>query len=283
MINVVSFSGGRTSAYLVHLMEERRRTEGIDVRYVFMDTGAEHPETYRFIREVVAHYGIEITCLRAKTHFKKGVGNTYTVVPLDACKPDLGPWRDMLQKYGLPYLGGAFCTERMKTVPFKKYCADTYGKGAYLTWIGIRTDEERRLKQKDGFEYLASISDYDKQDVLDFWSRQPFDLGIEEHLGNCVFCFKKSTPKVALAIKDEDAMYQQFLDMLRGPLVRDPLNANQANRVMYRGRLSLDGVAELYQDESRDDIARRVKSARVLRDWLADSGSCTESCEALSS
>ncbi len=35
--HVVSFSGGRTSAYLVHLMEQRRRA-GEDVRYVFMDT-----------------------------------------------------------------------------------------------------------------------------------------------------------------------------------------------------------------------------------------------------
>ncbi|AUR93167.1 phosphoadenosine phosphosulfate reductase family protein [Vibrio phage 1.184.A._10N.286.49.A5] len=43
MINVVSFSGGRTSAYLVHLMEQKRKLEGWDVRYLFMDTGAEHP------------------------------------------------------------------------------------------------------------------------------------------------------------------------------------------------------------------------------------------------
>lgn len=37
MINVVSFSGGRTSAYLLWLMEQKRRA-GKDVHYVFMDT-----------------------------------------------------------------------------------------------------------------------------------------------------------------------------------------------------------------------------------------------------
>ncbi|EAK8505588.1 TPA: phosphoadenosine phosphosulfate reductase family protein, partial [Neisseria gonorrhoeae] len=52
MINVVSFSGGRTSAYLLWLMEQKRRA-GKDVHYVFMDTGCEHPMTYRFVREVV--------------------------------------------------------------------------------------------------------------------------------------------------------------------------------------------------------------------------------------
>ncbi|EQC0334612.1 phosphoadenosine phosphosulfate reductase family protein, partial [Escherichia coli] len=36
--HVVSFSGGRTSAYLVHLMEEQRKA-GNNVCYIFMDTG----------------------------------------------------------------------------------------------------------------------------------------------------------------------------------------------------------------------------------------------------
>ncbi|MBD2815963.1 phosphoadenosine phosphosulfate reductase family protein, partial [Xenorhabdus sp. Flor] len=62
MINVVSFSGGRTSAYLVYLMEQRRK-QGEDVRYVFMDTGAEHPKTYEFIRDLVQHWKIDLVCL----------------------------------------------------------------------------------------------------------------------------------------------------------------------------------------------------------------------------
>lgn len=43
MINVVSFSGGRTSAYLLWLMEQKRQA-GEDVHYVFMDklAGAVH-------------------------------------------------------------------------------------------------------------------------------------------------------------------------------------------------------------------------------------------------
>ncbi|STB29510.1 phosphoadenosine phosphosulfate reductase domain-containing protein [Citrobacter koseri] len=53
--HIVSFSGGRTSGRLVREMENKRKL-GWDVRYVFMDTGAEHPETYKFIREVVANW-----------------------------------------------------------------------------------------------------------------------------------------------------------------------------------------------------------------------------------
>ncbi|WP_149017487.1 phosphoadenosine phosphosulfate reductase family protein, partial [Escherichia coli] len=62
MINVVSFSGGRTSAYLLWLMEQKRQA-GEDVHYVFMDTGAEHPKTYEFIRNIVSNWKIDLHCL----------------------------------------------------------------------------------------------------------------------------------------------------------------------------------------------------------------------------
>jgi 3'-phosphoadenosine 5'-phosphosulfate sulfotransferase (PAPS reductase)/FAD synthetase len=59
MKHIVSFSGGRTSAYLVHLMEQKRKKENIEVEYVFMDTGAEHPNTYEFIKKCVEYFDIE--------------------------------------------------------------------------------------------------------------------------------------------------------------------------------------------------------------------------------
>ncbi|BDG84250.1 TPA: hypothetical protein OPR07_000196 [Citrobacter koseri] len=62
--HVVSFSGGRTSGRLVREMENKRKL-GWDVRFVFMDTGAEHPETYkRWVKEAIERYcaiaGIEV-------------------------------------------------------------------------------------------------------------------------------------------------------------------------------------------------------------------------------
>lgn len=62
MKKVVSFSGGRTSAYLCHLMIEKFGRENVDI--VFMDTGFEHPRTYDFIRKCAKLIGTQITCLR---------------------------------------------------------------------------------------------------------------------------------------------------------------------------------------------------------------------------
>lgn len=261
MIHVVSFSGGRTSAYLAHLMEQRRAA-GDDVRYVFMDTGAEHPKTYQFIRDAVAHWGIDLVCLRVVVNPELGKGNGYRAVTLDEIGPDLEPWRAMLRKYGTPYVGGEFCTDRMKLGPFKKYCDEHIGRGQYKTWIGIRADEPKRLTGKPPTHYLAEISNFGKQDVLDWWNRQAFDLQIPEHLGNCVFCIKKSIQKVALAQKDEPELAEQFWAALTDDSVRQVESRNGTGLVMYRGKNTLNGIIALFGDDTRDQLAARMPSQR---------------------
>lgn len=56
MINVVSFSGGRTSAYLLWLMEQKRQA-GEDVHYVFMDKQWKGLMTRREIEREVCLWG----------------------------------------------------------------------------------------------------------------------------------------------------------------------------------------------------------------------------------
>lgn len=272
MIHVVSFSGGRTSAYLVHLMEQRRIKEDLDVRYIYMDTGAEHPKTYEFIKNVVSHFGINLTCLRVVVNPELGQGNSYEVIPVSEIKHDLEPWKAIVKKYGLPYPAGAFCTREMKFNPVTKYCKDNFDE--YTTWIGIRVDEQNRLRLKDGINYLADISDFEKDDINHWWSKQPFDLNIPEHLGNCVFCIKKSVNKIALAARDEPILAKRFIDVINGD-VREVNREQQSSQIMFRGNNSLKGIIALFKDHTRDEIANVVKGSGGYK-----SGSCSESCEA---
>lgn len=270
---IVSFSGGRTSAYLVHLMEQRRLA-GEDVHYVYMDTGAEHKGTYEFIRKVAREWSINLICLRVKVNPELGKANSYSIVSLDDIGPDLQPWKDVCEKYGTPYVHGAFCTRTMKMEVFERYCRETFGQ--YHTWIGIRADEQRRLKEREGVSYLADISDFEKQDVLDWWKGQLFDLGIPEHLGNCVFCIKKSVNKIALAARDEPVLAAEFWDLITDPSVRAVDRGQQEGKIMYRGNNSLESVIAMFSDSSREDIAATIKGGGGY-----DPNSCTESCEAL--
>ena len=143
MKKVVSFSGGRTSAYLCKIMIEKFGRENVD--FIYMDTGAEHEKTYSFIKNVNREFGLNLICLRGDFNLPLGKGVGYTVVDIESLKPDLAPFKAMLSKYGVPYIGGMFCTDRMKVKPFTKYCNDTYGKKNYETWLGIRADEPVRF------------------------------------------------------------------------------------------------------------------------------------------
>jgi 3'-phosphoadenosine 5'-phosphosulfate sulfotransferase (PAPS reductase)/FAD synthetase len=292
--HIVSFSGGRTSAYMVWLFEqERKRFPDMKVEYIFNDTGAEHPKTYEFVRNVVEYFNIDLTCLRANVSTEVGVGTNYRVIPLSECCPDLQPFKDICVKYSTPSFAFSHCTREMKQTPARKYCKEKHGKDGYLTWLGIRSDEPKRLqivdKQVDAFaekkkvdrskaniRYLASISDFDKQDVLDFWSMMPFDLQIEEHLGNCVFCIAKGNNKIALAARDEPYMAVDFIRMIDSPSIVKRKNAPVEKDIMYRGKSSLTSIIKTYKDFSREDITDTIRGMKSDA-----SGSCSESCDAI--
>lgn len=320
MKKVVSFSGGRTSAYLCHLMIERFGRENVD--FIFMDTGGEHPKTYEFIRNVNDYFKLNLICLRTDFSSDLGVGNSYYEVSIDDIGPDLIPFKQMMAKYGVPYIGGMFCTDRMKLVPFTKYCKKRYGKGGYETWLGIRADEAARVLGKklyksvselgydDGeiiniynmdldelcntlvqpeeddifygivgrrngeIKYLAEISDFEKQDVLNFWYYMPFDLEIDEQLGNCVFCPKKSNLKLAAAQRYEPGLYSDWLDMIYSDSVRvDDKTGHWAK--MYRGKQSLENLIAKFDGSTGEEIKARIRGTKSL-----DASSCSESCEA---
>lgn len=273
MKNVASFSGGRSSAYMVYqLMRSHPDTD-----FIFLDTGAEHPKTYEFIKNIVKHWRIKLTCLRVVVNPELGSGNSYRIISLDELKQDLQPFRDICYKYGTPYVLGAFCTRAMKLEPFTRYCNEKYGKNNYQTWLGIRADEPKRLKPKDNYKYLADISDFDKRDIINWWKSQPFDLEIPEHLGNCVFCVKKGVNKIALAARDEPKMAENFINLIDDPNIRVVERRQQENKIMYRGNNSLISIIAMYQNYSREEIFNTIRGNRAF-----DSGSCSESCELFS-
>ena len=320
MKHVVSFSGGRTSAYLVHLMEQKRINEGWDVEYVFMDTGAEHPKTYEFVRNVVKHWGINLRCIRSVINPSLGIGPSYKEIELESVGWDLSTFFSMTKKHGNPYLGGAFCTERLKYEPFRKFAEDMFGAKNYKTWIGFRIDEPSRAFGKkvwdklgkyqfnnlelrnlyfDSFKgdlshwridstlrslilssvpsrnsyksYLFELSDFDKQAVTKWWESQPFNLELDEWLGNCVFCFKKSLPRIAAAMKQEPELLAEWKQVINSEEVRQV--RPEPEKVIYRRKLDIDGVVELYEGSTTDDV---VNTLRLRRGCAVEEG---ESCE----
>lgn len=335
MNHTASFSGGRTSATMKQLLIAHKVLGLIDdIEYIFMDTGAEHPKTYDFIRACVKYFGIKLTVLQGDFNQPIGTGHSYKVVSVDDLKYDMlnGPFMSMMTKYGVPTVASAWCTSRMKEEVYQKYCDDKYGKGNYTTWLGIRADEVPRLVgnaarrdqstylnlRDDGYDdddqlelflaiksgektisdypmsersekllnkrmrkisaqnlnFLAEITDYDKQDILSIWRNMPFDLQIDEHLGNCVFCIKKSINKIALAARDEPQLLAEWQTAIL--MANDRLNTGDIPKgVMYRGSNSMGSIIAKFALHSRDEIAGTIRSMKQY-----DTNSCSESCEA---
>ncbi len=274
MKKVVSFSGGRTSAYLCKVMIDKFGKDNVD--FIFMDTGAEHPKTYEFIRKVNKHFDLNLTCLRGDFNQPLGKGHSYKIVSINDICADLKPYKDMVDKYGTPTVASGWCTSRMKEETHDKYCNDKYGKGNYQTWIGIRADEPRRLGgigKKEALKYMAEITDAEKQDILNYWSKMPFDLGIDEWLGNCVFCFKKSNLKLAAAQRDEPELYMQWLDMVEAAPDRNKKDGRNSMH-MYRKQKTLPELIATFDGSTGQEIKARIRGSKMI-----DTNSCSESCE----
>jgi 3'-phosphoadenosine 5'-phosphosulfate sulfotransferase (PAPS reductase)/FAD synthetase len=47
-----------------------------------MDTGAEHPKTYEFIRQVVKHFEIDLVCIRSVMTTEVGVGAKFKEISI---------------------------------------------------------------------------------------------------------------------------------------------------------------------------------------------------------
>lgn len=197
MKTICSFSGGRTSAFMAHLLLQKHSKD--DLLFVFANTGKENPETLDFVNECDTRWNLGVVWLEALVLPEKGKGTTYRIVDYKTASRNGEPFSAVNEKYGIPNQNFPHCTRELKEVPIRKYVQDVCGKD-YQMAIGIRADERARLNllraEKEQWVYpLAFDEPTTKQMVRAFWKTQPFDLQLEDYMGNCDLCWKKSQKK----------------------------------------------------------------------------------------
>lgn len=221
----VSFSGGRTSGFMCNLLKQNMN-HIYDLHFVYANTGLEHEKTLEFVDKVDKHFNLNLTWIEAD--IKNGRDASYKIVDFNTACRDNRLFKEMCDVYGLPNKSYPHCTRELKTRPMRKYCVDMFGYD-YRSALGIRYDEPKRYNSdfKHIIQPLASIVKITKNDVLEFWKKQPFDLEIDEHYGNCVGCYKKSDKKLKMIADESPNYFNPFISLEN--------NYPNSDRKIYRG------------------------------------------------
>ena len=214
----ISFSGGRTSGYMLHrILQSHGGTLPADVQVLFANTGKEMPETLDFVQECSERWAVPITWLeyRAKVEGKKG----RAVVNHATASRNGEPFAAVIgDRNYLPNPITRFCTVELKIRVMHAHLKQTLGWSEWSTAVGIRADEPRRLAKmrergrstEGSYEtMLAPLGDagIGAADVGEFWRNQPFDLRLPNHNGrtvhgNCDLCFLKGAAQVQSLIRE---------------------------------------------------------------------------------
>jgi hypothetical protein len=199
----ISFSGGRTSAYMLWRVLQSNGGLPEEAIVCFANTGKECEETLEFVRDCSVNWQVPITWLEWRDTEAK-----FEVVTFETASRNGEPFEALIRKRNyLPNPVTRFCTIDLKIRPIGRYLlslgmADTKTEAENMSMIGMRADEQRRAaKIADKSRIPLVTAGITKEDVGAFWKAQPFDLGLPNNNGvtmegNCDLCFLKGGAQI---------------------------------------------------------------------------------------
>lgn len=198
----ISFSGGRTSAYMLWRVLQSNGGLPDETVVCFGNTAKEDEATLRFIHECETWWDVPIHWLEFRNN-EQG----FAVVDFDTASRLGEPFEAVIRKRGyLPNPVTRFCTSELKIRPMHKFVR-SLGWSEWDQFIGIRADEQRRVAKIRARGHSTESKDETMcvpladagvtvQEVNAFWQAQPFNLelltvGGRTLAGNCDLCFLK--------------------------------------------------------------------------------------------
>jgi len=199
---MISFSGGRSSAYMTdRLLKELPAS---DVIVCFANTGKEELKTLDFVDQCDRFWGGLVHWLEFDpiTRFRQ--------VTYETASRKGEPFAALIEKRKyLPNVVTRFCTQDLKVRVIKRFMM-SLGHRHWTNAIGIRYDEPARwsktraIGEKERWETWLPMVDWrvTKPQVLDYWRKMPFDLNLKHYQGNCDLCFLKGRNKIKRLLTD---------------------------------------------------------------------------------
>lgn len=203
----LSFSGGRTSAYMLWMVLQSNTAEDISRWLVvcFANTGLEAEETLVFVRECASRWGFKIVWLE----YVGTDEQMYRVTDFENSMRNGEPFEALIRRRQfLPNPVSRFCTSELKIRTMHRYIRAELEWDEWDQFIGIRADEQRRVSKIRARGHSTETKDETMclpladagatlVEIAKFWDAQPFKLELtvingKTIDGNCVYCFNKS-------------------------------------------------------------------------------------------
>jgi len=209
----ISFSGGRTSAYMLWRVLQSNGGLPAEAKVCFANTGKEEEATLRFVNRCSKEWDVPITWIEYRS------GPAFEIVTFDTASRNGEPFEAVIKQRGgyLPNRVARYCSSEMKTRTMHRYLKSV-GWSDWDTFIGIRADEPRRVAKfrlNPRPEYKGeevhmplAISNTSSKDVAKFWQASAFDLelpnidGKTMH-GNCDLCYLKPASQILSLVQEK--------------------------------------------------------------------------------
>lgn len=222
----ISFSGGRTSGYMLYkILEAHQMSLPEEAVVCFANTGKEDEATLKFVNDCSVNWNVPIIWLEytdaeeSKDRWKQ--------VTYETASRNGEPFEAVIRKKNyLPNPVTRFCTIEMKIRTIANYLlsigmCEKRSHGEYMSWVGIRADEPRRAAKIPRDRTPLVAAGVSKEMVGEFWRNQSFDLelpninGVTYH-GNCDLCFLKGASQTMSLIteKPERAVWWAKMEAL---------------------------------------------------------------------
>lgn len=215
---VISFSGGRTSAYMLWRVLQSNNGLPDEAIVCFANTGKEEEATLEFVRDCSVNWNVPIHWIEYRAEDPK-----FAEVTFETASRNGEPFEQLiLKKKFLPNPVTRFCTIEMKIRAIHKFLKSKGWKhNENMDWVGIRADEPRRAAKIARERTPLVTAGITSKDVGKFWSEQSFDLGLPNvngktlH-GNCDLCFLKGAGQTLslIAEKPERAIWWARMETL---------------------------------------------------------------------
>jgi len=148
----ISFSGGRTSAFMLYkILEAHHMTLPPEAIVCFANTGKEEEATLRFIDRCSKEWNVEIHWLEYR--YDPIPANRWKRVTFETASRNGEPFFELIDQNGSPYLPNPvarICTAKLKIRVIDQYLKSLgFEHNENSDWVGIRADEMRRAAKID--------------------------------------------------------------------------------------------------------------------------------------